>query len=304
MATLDVGLLGCGPWGQLILRDLLQLGARVHVWTPGDESAAAARNGGAATVTQSLDLLPEVDGLVVATTTASHADVIDAVAHRGVPIFVEKPLCADAATARRLARELEGRLFVMDKWRYHNGVLALAGLAASGELGTVVGVTTTRIGWATNHPDVDAAWILLPHDLSIALEIFGDVSPVTSVVGHVDNDGMVREMRGVCAKGSGPWHAFHVADRSPIERREVTVSGTEASATMTGGYADRILVRGAMGARDVAFASNMPLLDELAAFVEHLRGGPAVRSSATEAARAVEVIDAARSALGARSVGG
>lgn len=297
-----IGLLGCGPWGRLILRDLLQLGAVVHVWTPGEETRAAARVAGAHSVTDRLHDLPDVAGLVVATTTRSHAAVIEAIEHRAVPMFVEKPLCSDPVAARRLADRLGGRLFVMDKWRYHNGVLALADLAARGELGDVVGLTTTRLGWSTGHPDVDAPWILLPHDLSIALEILGRVVPVNSVVGRVDDDGMVREMRGVCGERSGPWHAFHVADRSAIERREVTVSGTSGSATMTGGYAEHIQVIGEDGRRIVSFEPNMPLLDELAAFLEHLSGGPAPRTAAADAAQVVEVIAAARLTLGARSV--
>ena len=66
--------------------------------------------------------LPALDGAVVATTTSTHARVVEELLERGVPVFCEKPLTDDADAAARLAARAPDRLFVMDKWRYHPGV--------------------------------------------------------------------------------------------------------------------------------------------------------------------------------------
>ena len=176
-----VALVGCGNWGRYILRDLVALDCRVTVVAREESTKAAAVDGGAIGVVGSVAGLPPVDGIVVATPTTTHAEVAEEALERGVPVFVEKPMTDDADDAERLAAAAPDRLFVMDKWRYHPGVELLGEIARSGELGRVVGLRTTRVGWGNPH-DVDAVWILAPHDLSIAVEILGSVPPPRSAV--------------------------------------------------------------------------------------------------------------------------
>src|SRR5689334_13040946 len=122
----SIGLAGCGAWGRNILRDLRDLGCRVIVLDPSEAARAVAIAGGAAVAVGSSDELPSwLDGLVIATPTSTHAAMIERLLSRGVPLFVEKPLTADPVAARDLARRAGGRLFVMDKWRYHPGIEAL-----------------------------------------------------------------------------------------------------------------------------------------------------------------------------------
>src|SRR5215211_7399511 len=153
----SIGLVGCGKWGRLILRDLLSLGATVSVVAFG-ESASHAAGAGASAVVANVGDLPSVEGIVVASPTATHADVIEALLPRGVPIYCEKPLCDDDVKARRLATAAPTRLFVMDKWRYHCGVLEMAAIARSGELGPVIGLRTTRIQYSHPHANTDCVW--------------------------------------------------------------------------------------------------------------------------------------------------
>jgi len=117
-----IGLVGCGRWGKNILRDLCALGCEVAVVACSAESRANAGAGGAASIVGSIGELPEVAGVVVATPISTHAAVAEEALGLGVPVFVEKPLADDPLAAERLATAAAGRLFVMDKWRYHPGV--------------------------------------------------------------------------------------------------------------------------------------------------------------------------------------
>ena len=139
-----VGLVGCGRWGQHILRDLVTLGCEVPVVARSQESRARAEGGGARELVGDIASLPRVDGVVVATPTSTHAAVVEEALELGVPIYCEKPLCDDPAAAERLAESGAGRLFVMDKWRYHPGVQELAAIARDGRLGSVSGLRTVR----------------------------------------------------------------------------------------------------------------------------------------------------------------
>jgi predicted dehydrogenase len=287
---------GCGSWGRYILRDLLSLACSVSVVARSPESRARAE--GADTIVGSVAELPEVDAIVIATPTTTHATVIEQALERGVPVFVEKPLTNDVAAADRLAAAAGERLFVMDKWRYHPGVELLRDLARDGSLGAVRGLLTTRIGWGNPHDDVDAAWVLAPHDLSIALEILGELPGARAAVADLSGDD-VQGLVGLL--GERPWHRLEVSVRSPERRREVQLVCEEGVALLADGYSEHVLVH-----RDAAdeperreIAAELPLLRELRAFVEHLRGGPPPRSSAGEGALVVRRIAELRSLAGA-----
>lgn len=299
-----VGLVGCGRWGQFILRDLVSLGARVTVVLPTDRNRSAAIEGGAAAIVNSVDHLPVLDGVVVASPSTTHADVIYSLLLRHTPIFVEKPMTNDAIAARELAAAADGRLFVMHKWRYHPGIEALAAIAASGEIGEVVGVRCTRIGWGNPHPDVDGIWLLAPHDISIGLEILGHIpSPRCAVAEQIGGT-----VTGVVALlGDHPWLAIEVSTAAAVERREVRLIGSQGVATLTDAYSNRIVVTRGNDHAGVTrhdelrpISTELPLLRELRAFLLHLAGGPPPKSSAAEGAADVQAIADIRRLAGLR----
>jgi len=292
---MQVGLVGCGSWGQFILRDLVSLGCRVTVVARSPESRARA---GGSEIVGTVAELPEVEGIVVATPTSTHAAVVEEALERGVPVFVEKPLTDDPAAAERLADAAPEQLFVMDKWRYHPGVERLRDVAQEGSLGAVRALHTTRIGWGNPHDDVDAAWVLAPHDLSIALEILGELPEARAAAADVA-DGAVDGLVGLL--GDRPWHRLEVSTRSPERRRAVLLACEDGVALLADGYSDHVLVRrnGAGEPERHELSTELPLLRELRAFLDHLGGGPPPRSSAAEGALVVRRIAELRELAGA-----
>jgi predicted dehydrogenase len=288
-----VALVGCGRWGAHILRDLRTLGAGVVVVARSEASVARARDGGADAVVEDIAALPEVDGAVVATPTATHAEVIDEVrAAQDVPVYVEKPLAPDPAAAQRLAEAHAGKLFVMDKWRYHAGVREIARIARSGELGAVTGLHTRRVTLGHRHADVDTVWIHAPHDLAIVLEVLGELPPAV----HATEERVRGERVGMTATlGGPPWATFEISCVAPDHRRELRLLCEDGFALMDGGWATEVrVVRQIMGDPQVEVRptpGELPLLAELRAFVEHLEGGPPPLSDAATAAEAVTRID-------------
>jgi predicted dehydrogenase len=297
-----VGLVGCGRWGRHVLRDLRALGCKVTVVARGDGSARAAADGHADAIVRTLAELPEVAGVVVVTPTTTHAEVLEPLLELDVPIYCEKPLTDDPATAEALVRSALDRLFVMHKWRYHDGIRELARIARSGELGRVEGLRSTRVGWGNPHGDVDGVWMLAPHDLSIALEILGEI-PTPRAAAAERSGGVVTGLVGLL--GEDPWFGIDVSIAHGIRRREVRLICEGGVAVLGDSYAAEVLVLRGQLQGDVSreevhrpVSDEMPLLGELRAFIEHLRGGPPPLSSAAEGLAEVQAIGRLRELAG------
>lgn len=291
--TQSIGLVGVGNWGKLILRDLVSLGCEVHAVAVSKPSIANAQEFGAKSIVSSISELPELDAAVAAPIVTRHAEVVHALGEaQSGPIFCEKPLTADSLEADRLVDALGDRLFVMDKWRYQAGVLELARIASSGEIGDVQSITLRRVATRNPHPDVNTVWTHMPHDLAIALEILGEIPPVTHAVEEVVNDRVVGLRTTL---GAHPWVAIEISDGAPGSHRELRVVGERGIAVLAGGWSEEVIVRRFDGEPDALIPAKgeLPLLAELRAFVEHVKGGPAPKSSAAEGALIVRRVEEA-----------
>ncbi len=294
---MKIGLVGCGRWGKLILRDLQELGVQVAVAAPSEATREAALAAGAVSAHAYSEALPDCDGYVVAVPTVRHAEVTRSLLSRNKPIYVEKPLTASLKDALEIVADAPDRVFCMDKWRYHGGVLKLAELAQSGKLGELVEIRTWRLGWGNPHDDVNTVWHLAPHDLAIAYEILGVLPPVRSATATVVKGGG-ESFLGTLQGDTGPRVTIELSALHPVKRRSVAVIGTKGSAQFGDSYDDvvRLALYG-QEPQDLPIKTDMPLLAELRAFVGHLAGGPPPKSSARAAAvivrRISELCDAA-----------
>ncbi len=299
-----VGLVGYGRWGRHIFRDLVSLGAEVHVAVPSEASRGAATEAGAVSVCAATADLPELDGYVVAPTTIHHAEAVEALLGRGRPIFVEKPLTDDLTAAERIVAAAPDLVFVMDKWRYHPGVERLAQLARSGAFGPIRAIRSYRLGWGNPHQDVDAVWILLPHDLSIVTEILGHLPTPRQAVAPPGTD-VGSDLWCLLQDDDGPEVRCEVSALHPVNRRSVVVVGEHGSGQLGDSYDDRIVLAGRVGgvevtpeSRFVEVGDELPLVRELRAFLEHLAGGPPPRSSARDGLATVRAITELRRLAG------
>ena len=298
-----IGLIGCGMWGRNILRDLVSLGCEVSVVARSESSRDNAHQGGSAAVFATVAELPDIDGAVVAAPTVSRPEILHTLLARGLPVFTEKPLAASVAEAEDLVRAADGRLFVMEKWRYHPGIREMAALARSGDFGPVHGMRTTRNSWGINHPDVDAIWTLLPHDISIVDEILREIPAPSWATGEVFGG----EPAALIAQlGDDPWVVIEVSAVSRRRHREVRLCCRDATLVLNDDDDPRLLIVRAhvTGEPPVTeyrpVADTLPLLAELRAFIDHLAGGPAPGPPVARSLEAVRTIAALREMAGMR----
>ena len=143
-----VGFLGTGWIGRHRMAAMLATGAieAVGVCDPADSCAAEAmvmapRAVRTASFADLLDL--DLDGIVIATPSAQHAEQAMRALDRGVAVFCQKPLGRSAAETRHVvaAARAAGRLLGVDlSYRHVEGMRRIAALIGSGALGRIFAV--------------------------------------------------------------------------------------------------------------------------------------------------------------------
>lgn len=140
-----LGFLGTGRNGRHRLQAIAASGV-AEIAAFGDPSASALRelNGlapEAVRVSSLAELLAQrLDGIVIATPSALHAEQSIAALERGLPVFCQKPLARSAAETRRVievARSADLLLGVDLSYRYTDAMRVLRAVVQAGELGDV-----------------------------------------------------------------------------------------------------------------------------------------------------------------------
>ncbi|NKC34228.1 Gfo/Idh/MocA family protein [Falsiroseomonas selenitidurans] len=144
---LRAAIIGLGGWGQHLVRSLGPDSAQIRFTaaatrTPGKAQAFAAEHGLRMLDSYAAALAdPEVDVVVLATPHLQHTDQILQAAAAGKPVFTEKPLGVDAASAERAARACADAgvtLGVGYNWRYQPALQAIRRMIDDGTLGKVL----------------------------------------------------------------------------------------------------------------------------------------------------------------------
>jgi predicted dehydrogenase len=285
---MEIGLIGCGAWGHKILCELRKLDCRVVVFDPSERARRAAIEHGA--ITARSQLAGKADGWIIASPASTHASMLAQLADSGSPIFVEKPFTTDLASARRYADN--PRIFVMHIWRYHPAIQSLASLARDGRIGQVKLVRSTRMNWTSPRTDVDPVWTLAPHDLSLAVEILGEIPRPKAALSE-RHQGRPVGLIGIC--GADPALVLEVSSRSSQKRRELHIHGTDGVLSWRDEQPWVELHKGDRSSPQcvtvkIPFSGESALRTELRTFVEYLRGGPPPPTTAREGAAVVEAL--------------
>jgi predicted dehydrogenase len=304
---MKVLLAGCGIWGRNILKRLRDSGCEVHVCDPDSAACSSAMEAGAASVFPQVGdgvSLHHIQAAVVATPAVTHADVVYKLLSSlppTAPILCEKPLAVSTHDAAGMVAAAGGRLFVGHIWRYHPGITRLGELVRAGALGRVHGVRSTRANWTSPRTDVDSIWNLVPHDITLAIEILGQI-PVPHSATVDLQQGRPCGMVGVL--GRDPWVIFESSNRYADKRREVRVHGEEGVAVLPAVDASEIEIArsgrdGSLVLERMPLPPGDPLTLQLRAFLDFANGnGAAPKSPAEEGLAVVRTVERLRALAG------
>lgn len=172
----------------------------------------------------------DLDYCVVSSPTSSHMDLAIALAERGIPALIEKPLATSAAEALRVAEVFESKKVfggVGHVERFSPASIALKAKLSEGAIGKILQVTTRRIGpYSGRINDVGAVKDLASHDIDLVSWSVGSkydwVSSLTlSPLGNAHEDGLLALAR--LQNGTAVQHTVNWI--SPIKERVTIMLG-------------------------------------------------------------------------------
>lgn len=184
---IKVGVVGCGYWGPNLVRNFRSVpDCTLKVMCDLDEQRLKHLR----------SLYPEVDGetdyghmlngigldaVVIATSVRSHYPLARASLLAGKHTFIEKPMAASGEECEELIEIAQKNglvLMVGHTFLYSPAVRKIKEIVDRGDIGDIRYISARRLNLGLFQKDINVAWDLAPHDISIIQHIMGD-QPVT-----------------------------------------------------------------------------------------------------------------------------
>jgi predicted dehydrogenase len=170
-----IAVIGCGYWGQNLVRNFNNLGALSVCCDPTPAGQArAVQIAPQARVVPTLKeaLESEVAGVVIATPAETHYKLAAQALTAGKDVLVEKPLALtydQGADLVNLAQKGGRILMIGHVLEYHPAIVKLHELIHAGELGKVHYISSNRLNLGKIRREENILWSFAPHDIAVIL---------------------------------------------------------------------------------------------------------------------------------------
>lgn len=230
-----IAIIGYGYWGPKLVRNFAHSGAFSKVTVveqdPVRLDRAIRENPGVIGTLGLASVLedPGTIAVAIATPVASHYSLAKSALLAGKHVLVEKPLTTDPIEAVELV-ELAARqglvLGVDHTYVYHPAVQKIRELVASGELGRLAYIDSSRINLGLFQHDVNVLWDLAVHDLAIINTLTAERPSAVQAIGvahfaqDIENIGIL-----VLRYPSGLFAHINCSWVSPVKIRHMLIGG-------------------------------------------------------------------------------
>jgi predicted dehydrogenase len=182
--NVNIGVIGCGYWGPNLIRNFrLTPGARVKTICDKDEG----RLNSLKSLYPEVHIKTEMDNVfndrdinavVIATPVRFHFKMAKAALEAGKHAFIEKPMAASSQECEELiaiAQKNGLTLMIGHTFLYSSSVRKIKTIVDSGDIGQIQYISSRRLNLGLFQKDINVAWDLAPHDISILLYIMEEV---------------------------------------------------------------------------------------------------------------------------------
>jgi predicted dehydrogenase len=181
---LNIGVVGCGYWGPNLIRNFRQSpDCNLKVLCDASESRLSHMRRlypELATTQKFEDLLSnsELDAVVIATPLRFHYTMAKAALNAGKHVFIEKPMARTEAEAAELVSLAERQglvLMVGHTFLFSPAVRRMKEIISAGDIGELQYISARRLNLGLFQKDINVAWDLAPHDISIVLHLLDEL---------------------------------------------------------------------------------------------------------------------------------
>jgi predicted dehydrogenase len=188
-----VGVVGCGYWGPNLVRNFKGL-SNCNLRAMCDTSEVRLEHmrslySDVEGVTDFDHLLNGVglDAVVVATPVKYHYPLAKASLLAGKHTLIEKPMASSSAECEELIEIAQRKglvLMVGHTFLYSAPVRKIVEIVQAGDIGEIRYINSRRLNLGLFQKDINVAWDLAPHDISIILHVLGELPETVNCQGN------------------------------------------------------------------------------------------------------------------------
>ncbi|MGA9780322.1 MAG: Gfo/Idh/MocA family oxidoreductase [Verrucomicrobiia bacterium] len=234
---IKVGVVGCGYWGPNLVRNFRSLpDCELKIMCDISEQRLLHLK----------SLYPEVEGetdynhmlngigldaVIIATSVKSHYSMAKASLLSGKHTFIEKPMASSSEECQELieiARKKGLVLMTGHTFLYSPAVRKIKEIVKCGDIGEIRYICARRLNLGLFQKDINVAWDLAPHDISIVLHIMEDRPTVVNCQGSAHITPGVEDVTTMWLGFPGERSAIvHSSWLDPRKIREMTIVGSK-----------------------------------------------------------------------------
>ena len=233
----NIAIIGCGYWGPNLIRNFNSL-KEARVKTVCDKDRKRLNH--MKELYPSVEIIDdfekvinddEIHGIAIATPVFSHYKLAMASLKAGKHTFIEKPMASSVAECEELielAKKNNLVLMVGHVFLYSPPVLKIKELIDSKDIGEVFYISMRRLNLGLFQKDINVAWDLAPHDISIALYLL-DENPISvNCQGQSHVNRKIEDITNISLNfKSGKFATIQSSWIDPRKIREITIVGSK-----------------------------------------------------------------------------
>jgi len=233
----NLAVIGCGYWGPNLIRNFRAL-PNCRVTTVSDRDQARLNHmktlyPDITITTDFMKILEDdtIDAVAIATPVFTHHPLAMKTLQAGKHTFIEKPLASSVAQCKDLidvAKQNSLILMVGHTFVYTPAVRNIKEIIDSGEIGEVLYINSRRLNLGLFQKDINVAWDLAPHDLSIILYILGKTPTSVNCQGKAHINPQIEDITTIALNFSDENFAMIQSSwLDPRKIREITIVGSK-----------------------------------------------------------------------------